>query len=255
MDVLIVDDEHLARLEMRRLLADVPEVRVVGEAGTVDEAEAQVEETNPDLVFLDVQMPGEDGFALLRRLDDPPLIVFATAYDEYAIKAFEVSALDYLVKPIDPARLRETLVRVQRRLAAPDAEGPVEAAGTGEGDATTEAVDDMTLTPEDKVFVKDGKQYYLVKLADVRLFESEGNYVRIYFEGGRPLVHRSLTYLEERLDPASFFRASRQYILNLRWVVDLEPWLGERIMAKIDGAPDVEMSRRRSRAFQQRMKL
>lgn len=257
LEVLIVDDERLARAELRRLLDAHDDVTVVGEAATADAAESALAAERPDLLLLDVQMPGADGFDLLRRLDAVPEVVFATAYDEYAIDAFEVSALDYLVKPIDPDRLADTLDRVRHRLAsahgASDSD-PDGASDDASGDASTDGSPER-LTPNDQVFVKDGDRYFLVRLKDVRLFESEGNYTRIYFDDGQPLVHRSLSYLEERLDPASFFRANRQYILNLAWVDDLEPWLGDRIIAKVDGAPDVEMSRRRSRTFRERMKL
>lgn len=212
MNTVIVDDERLARNELKRLLADYDAINIVGEAANADEAEDAIRTLKPDFLFLDVQMPGGSGFDLLERLDAVPFVVFATAYDEYALRAFEVSALDYLVKPIDPERLDEAVTRVLDRAGeiAPQSAAPQE-----------EPI--PTLTGEDQVFVKDGERYYFVRLADVRLFESEGNYTRIVFDKGRPLVHRSLNYLEERLDPDLFFRASRQHIINLQWVEALEP--------------------------------
>jgi two-component system LytT family response regulator len=242
MKTLIVDDERLARTELRRLLAAHDDVEIVGEAANADEAEDAIERLKPDLLFLDVQMPGGSGFDLLARLDAVPHVVFATAYDEYALDAFDVSALDYLVKPIEPERLEEALARVRDRHAVP--QGAVRAEEPA-----------PTLTTDDQVFVKDGDRYWFVRLSTVRLFESEGNYTRIYFDGGKPLVYRSLAYLEDRLDPASFFRASRQHILNLHYVRDLEPWFNGGMLAKLDGGHEVKLSRRRARDFRERLSL
>lgn len=244
MNTLIIDDERLARNELKRLLADYDALDVVGEAANADEAEAAIRRLKPDLLFLDVQMPGGSGFDLLERLDAVPFVVFATAYDEYALRAFDVSALDYLVKPIDPERLDEAVDRVLDR-----------AGGATPQSAAPEEEPAPTLTAEDQVFVKDGERYFFVRLADVRLFESEGNYTRIVFDKGHPLVHRSLNYLEERLDPDLFFRVSRQHIINLRWVADLEPWFNGKMKAKLKSGREIEMSRRRSRQFRERLQL
>ena len=244
MKTLIVDDERLARNELKRLLAPHDDVDVVGEAANVDEAEAAIAQLDPDLIFLDVQMPGGSGFDLLERLDAVPFVVFSTAYDEYALQAFEVSALDYLVKPIEPDRLTGALDRVRARAQETNPQGAV-------ADAETAA----PLTADDQVFVKDGKRCYFVQLGDVRFFESEGNYTRIVFDAGKPLVHRSLSYLEERLDPDLFFRVSRQHIINLRWVDTLEPWFNDKMVAKMKDGREIEMSRRRSRQFREQMKL
>jgi two-component system LytT family response regulator len=241
---LIVDDERLARNELRRLLAEHDAIEVVGEAANADEAEAAIADLKPDLLFLDVQMPGASGFDLLERLDAVPFVVFATAYDEYALRAFDVSALDYLVKPIEPERLADAVERVMERAEQVDPQGAV---------PDEEPV--PTLTGDDQVFVKDGDRYWFVRLKDVRLFESEGNYTRLYFQQSRPLIYRSLSYLEERLDPSQFFRASRQHIINLEWVEDLEPWFSGKIIAKLKNGQEVEMSRRRSKEFRERMKL
>jgi two-component system LytT family response regulator len=244
MNTLIVDDERLARNELKRLLAAHDAIEVVGEAANADEAEAAIQALDPDLIFLDVQMPGDSGFDLLERLDAVPLVIFSTAYDEYALQAFEVSALDYLVKPIEPERLADAIARVQARARRINPQGVV-------ADEETPP----TLSGDDQVFVKDGKRCYFVRLGTVRYFESEGNYARVVFDGGQPLVHRSLSYLEERLDPSQFFRASRQHIINLRWVEDLEPWFGGKMVAKLKDGTKIEMSRRRSKQFRERMKL
>jgi two-component system LytT family response regulator len=242
---LIVDDERLARSELKRLLAEHDAIEVVGEAAHADAAEIAIENLSPDLLFLDVQMPGGTGFDLLERLDAVPYVVFATAYDEYALRAFEVSALDYLVKPIDPERLEGAIAKVVARARQ----------GAEPQGAVEEQEPPPTLTQDDQVFVKDGDRYWFVRLGDVRLFESEGNYTRLYFDDGKPLVYRSLTYLEERLDPAAFFRASRQHIINLRYVKDLEPWFNGGMLAKLDGGHEIKLSRRRARDFRERMSL
>lgn len=247
LDTLIVDDERLARNELKRLLDDHDEIQIVGEAANADEAEEAIDALDPDLMFLDVQMPGGSGFDLLERLDAVPFVVFSTAYDEYALEAFEVSALDYLVKPIDPDRLEEAIERVLERAKQTDPKSAV-------ADEPNQEASSM-LAGDDRVFVKDGERYYFVRLGDVRLFESEGNYTRLYLDSDRPLVHRSLKYLEERLDPDQFFRASRQHILNLKWVDDLTAWFGGKMKATLRDGQEVEMSRRRSKEFRERMKL
>jgi two-component system LytT family response regulator len=241
MNTLIVDDERLARTEMRRLLAPHDAVTVVGEAANADEAEAAIDEHDPDLLLLDVQMPGDSGFDLLERLDAVPHVVFVTAYDEYAIQAFEVNALDYLVKPVEPERLAKALDKAEDALQ--------------EDESHASDTADAPLTADDQVFVKDGDRCWFVKLADVRLFESAGNYTKLYFDDETPLIHRSLRYLEERLDPGQFFRASRQHILNLAWVDDVKPWFNSKIVAVLKDGQEVEMSRRRSKSFRERMEL
>ena len=243
---VLVDDERLARVGMRRLLADHPGVAVVGEADGAAAARdllAGLREagTPADLVLLDVQMPGESGFDLLASLDPvPPAVVFVTAYDEHALRAFEVAALDYLVKPVAPARLAAALARVEaaRPMAVPRAD-----------------TEDVPLGPDDRVFVKDGDRLHFVRLGDVRAFESEGNYVRLHLPDARPLALRSLAGLDERLDGRSFFRANRTHIVNLAAVVRLDDWPGGQIRVELEGGLTVEMSRRQARAFRARTSL
>jgi two-component system, LytTR family, response regulator len=231
MKALIVDDERLGRAELRRLLEPHPEVEIVGEARDADEALALIEQLQPDLLFLDIQMPGRSGFELLEQLDRVPLVVFTTAYDEYALKAFEVNALDYLLKPVSPERLDAALARAALRKAKP------------------------AMDAGQRIFVKDGERCWFVTLADVVLLESEGNYARLFFGGNRPLVLRSLNYLEERLDPAIFFRASRKHILNLRFIENIDPWANGGFLVKLKGGFDVEMSRRQAQKFKEVMSL
>jgi two-component system, LytTR family, response regulator len=234
MKVLIVDDERLARNELKRLLKVFPEITVVGEARHADEALEMIEELRPDLLFLDIQMPGRNGFELLESLDYLPVVIFTTAFDEYALKAFEVSALDYLLKPIEPKRLGAALSKVfENRRKNSLSQEPHQ------------------LGEDSHVFVKEGERCWFVKLDQIRLLESEGNYTRLYFDVHKPLIARSLNYLLRRLDPTMFFRAGRKHIINLRWVDALEQSLDGALIVKLRGAPAVKMSRRQSQKFKE----
>jgi two-component system LytT family response regulator len=240
MKALLIDDERLARNELRRLLAAHPDIAVAGEAVDAADAAAQIAVLRPDLLFLDIQMPGEDGFALLEKLEPPlPLVVFTTAYDEFAVKAFDCNALDYLLKPVDPARLAAALEKVRARAEA--------AAGdTGRR---------VRLTGEDKVFVREGERCWFVAVKNIRLLESEGNYTRVHFEQNKPQLFRSLTAMEERLDPRQFFRANRRQVVNLAWVEGIEPWFSGGLLVHLKGGPNVELSRRQALEFRERMSL
>ncbi|HEY1205448.1 MAG: LytTR family DNA-binding domain-containing protein [Bryobacteraceae bacterium] len=228
MTALIVDDERLARLELRRLLAAHPEVEIVGEARGVEEALELIPKLAPDLIFLDIQMPGMTGFDLLERLEDVPQVIFTTAYDAYAIKAFEVNALDYLLKPIAPARLAAALAKVR----------PAPRLGRLE-----------------RVFVRDGDRCWIVHLPDILLLESEGNYTRVWFGNERPLIRRSLNALEEDLDATMFFRASRKQMINLKWIEKVDIGVSGGLVATLRGGLTVEMSRRQSARFREIMSL
>ena len=238
MRALIVDDERLARKELTKLLEDHPAIEVVGEAMNADEAEQMVNELNPDLLFLDIQMPGRTGFQLLESLDSAPLVVFTTAYDEFAMKAFEVNALDYLLKPIHPERLSEAVQKINEK----------EKSRGGRAK-------DKKLGLDDQVFVKDGDRCWFVSLTNIRLFESDGNYIKVYFDGNRPMIHKSLNALDEKLDERAFFRASRKHIINLSWVDSIEPWFNGGLMVKLKGGDKVEVSRRQAAKFKDMMSL
>lgn len=230
MRALIVDDERLARAELRRLLAAHPGIQVVGEAANAIEGRQAIEELAPDLVLLDVQMPGGSGFDLLASLDSAPAVIFTTAFDQYALRAFEVSALDYLLKPIEPARLAHALQKLQRQ-----PEGPKEKPQPNDG----------------KVFIKDGDRCWLVALEQISLFESEGNYTRVYFDHNRPLLPRSLNQLEARLDPDRFMRVSRRQIVNMDFVVGIAPSPAGGMVLTLKDDLKVPMSRRRAAEFKQ----
>lgn len=240
MKALIVDDERLARNELKRLLEAFPKINVVGEAANAEEALDQIEQLAPDLLFLDIQMPGKNGFELLASIEgNVPDVIFTTAYDEYALKAFEYNALDYLLKPIDTNRLAEAIHKVEDYQQA-----------------ETERKENVkTLTENDQVFVKDGEKCWFVKLSRIRLFESMGNYVRLHFDDQKPLILKSLNALDERLDPHAFFRANRKHIINLQWIEKIEPWFSGGLQVTLRGGDKIEISRRQAIRFKELLSL
>jgi len=240
MKVAIIDDERLARNELRRLLDALDDVEIAGEAGNADEAVELIERVHPDLLLLDIQMPGGDGFELLERLDAAPAVIFTTAFDQYALRAFEVSALDYLVKPIAPDRLAAAIARTATRLAPDPARADAETERLGAGR---------------KIFVRDGERCWFVALEDIIVMESERNYTQLRFGAHRPMLPRSLAALEQRLDPALFFRANRRQLINLRHVQSLAPAVDGGLTVALTGGVTVEMSRRQARRFQTATRL
>lgn len=244
MRTLIVDDERLARNELKRLLEPYTKIEIVGEAANADEALKLIEEQQPELLFLDIQMPGKNGFELLSSIEGKtPEVIFTTAFDEYAIKAFEFNALDYLLKPIDNERLKETIHRIEENQAQPEAS------------THTNERAEKVLGENDQVFVKDGEKCWFVKLGKIRLFESMGNYVRLHFDDQKPLVLKSLNNLEERLDPNTYFRANRKHIINLHWIEKIEPWFSGGLLVTLQGGDKIEISRRQAIRFKELMSL
>ena len=242
MRAIIIDDERLARTELRKLLQDYPEVEVVDEAANADEGINKIDSLQPDLVFLDIQMPGKTGFDMLAELERAPHVIFTTAYDEYALKAFEVNALDYLLKPIEPKRLADAMQKLH-------------VAETKENHILPENFNQSILTESDQVFVKDGERCWFVKLSDIRLFESVGNYAKVFFGGNKPLILKSLNALEERLDPKTFFRANRKHIVNLRMIDKIEPYFNGGLLLELKGGEKIEVSRRQTVKFKEMMSL
>jgi two-component system LytT family response regulator len=245
MRAIIVDDERLARNELKRLLENFPSIEVIGEASNTDEASQLIEELQPDVAFLDIQMPGKTGFEWLEEWDGfLPEIIFTTAFDEYALKAFEVNALDYVLKPIELARLSESIQKLESRFNR-----------TVSAEKTTTA--SHVLGGNDQIFVKDGEKCWFVRLDRVRLCESMGNYVRLFFDDQKPLVLKSLNSLEERLDPKLFFRCNRKHIVNLNFIDKIEPWFsgGLQVTLKGEKAEKIEISRRQSIRFKELLSL
>ena len=235
MRVLIVDDERLARNELNRLLDKFPEIEVVGEASNGETAIEKIQELAPDLVFLDIQMPGMTGFEVLEHLHLVPNVIFVTAYDEYALKAFEVNALDYVLKPVELSRLEKAIKKVL--LKAEDSSF------------------EEKLSLDSQIFIKDGEKCWFVKLEKVRMFESEGNYVRLYFETSRPMILKSLNNLEKRLSEQEFFRISRKYIINLNWIEKVEAWFNGGLRVTLKSGEKLEISRRQTSRFKELMAL
>lgn len=237
---LIVDDEPAARAAIRTLLADDPEVSVVGECTDGRSALQAIQDDAPDLLFLDVQMPEMDGFALLRQLDPTalPVVVFVTAYDQYALKAFEVHALDYLLKPFDDRRFRESLVRAkqqvrqgklgalsQQLLALLDGVGWPAAGGGRDGPYLKRLV------------IKSGGRVTILAVRDIDWIEAEGDYVKIHAGRAWHLLRETMKQVEVQFDPARFVRIHRSTIVNVERIKELQPYFrGEYVVILHDGA-------------------
>jgi two-component system LytT family response regulator len=240
MRALIIDDERLAREELRELLAAHPEIEIVGEAANGPEAQKRIAELQPDLLFLDIQMPEQNGFELLQELEPPvPEVIFVTAYDKYALQAFENSALDYLVKPVEPERLAKAVARLRKL------EPAAAAAGRAGGELAG------ALTADSQVFVRDGDRCWFVPLRDIVLLEAEGSSTRVYFGGHKPVLPRALTALESRLPADQFFRINRSQIVNLKCIENIEPWFSRSLRVKLKGGLEVEFSRRQALVFRE----
>lgn len=243
--VLIVDDARLARTELRTLLAAIPWVACVGEADDVPAAREAILREQPDLVLLDVQMPSGDGFDVLEGLETVPMVVFVTAYDQYAVRAFETNALDYLVKPVAADRLQAALERGRERLSAPAAAG----------DAAMASDPRDPLGADDQVFLRDGERCWFVALGEIRKVVVDGNYARLWFRDQNAVLARSLSTLEARLSPTLFFRANRNTLVNLRRVRAIEPSLSDGYDLTLDDGSQVEVSRRQARELRERLAL
>jgi two-component system LytT family response regulator len=235
MIAIIVDDEPLALRELRRLLAEFPWVEIVGEAGNIVEAARAIEADAPELLLLDIKMPGGTGFDLLAKLEHVPRVIFTTAYDDHAVQAFEVNALDYLLKPIEPERLAAALAR---------ARGPL----------PTQTAPRQSQIVE-RLFIRDGARCWFVPLNEVSLIVAEGNYVRLLWREVRPLLGRPLSSLEERLDPQRFFRANRRQIINVEFIEEVEPGTSGQLHVQLRSGPEVEISRRQARLFKTLMSV
>lgn len=238
---IIVEDSRLARAELNNLLEKFDEVEVVAEADNADDGKKLVLEHDPDVLFLDIHMPGKDGFQLLEELEIVPHVIFTTAYDEYAIKSFEYNAFDYLLKPLKEDRLAKAIEKISAAIL--------------EEERPKEQDTSQYLDPEKKVFVKDGDRCWLVKLSEIKMFEVYGNYSRVYFDNNKPLILRSLNQLEERLDPSMFFRANRQQMINLNAVEKVDTWFNGRLKVTVEGGAEVEISRRQAVRFKEMLSL
>ena len=237
MKAIIIDDERLARQEIKNLLAAHKEVEIIAECSDAIQAKEKINELKPDIIFCDIQMPGKTGLELAEEISGVVDVVFVTAYDEHAIKAFELQAFDYLTKPITPERLAETIKKFSIKESA------------------TKMENNAPLNERDMVFIKDGDKCWFVRLSDIRLFESEGNYVRVYFDTFRPLILRSLNSLETRLNEKQFFRASRKHMINLSYIASIETWFNGGLNVKLKDGKEIEISRRQAVKLKDMMSL
>ena len=227
---IIVEDSELARLELRELLAGFSFVEVVAEASSGNSAIELINAHNPELVFLDINLPDIDGFGILDAIKFVPQIIFTTAYDEYAIQSFEYNTADYLLKPIKPDRLRTALDKVRKQL--PDA---------------------SHLSLDNRIFIKDNQTFYITFLRDISLFHTEGNYTKVYFKDKSPLMHKSLNQIESGLDPAFFFRINRQQIVNINHIVSIDVWFKGKLKLLLSCNNEVEVSERQSVKLKQKL--
>ncbi|MBK9284603.1 MAG: response regulator [Sphingobacteriaceae bacterium] len=237
MKAIIIDDERLARQELKSLLAQYKEIEIIAECADATDAVAKISELKPDVIFCDIQMPGKTGLEMVEEISGAVDVVFVTAYDEHALKAFELNAFDYLLKPVQPQRLAETIKKltIKEGVSKPENNTP--------------------LTTADMVFIKDGDKSWFVKMIDIKLFESEGNYVRVYFDNNKPLILRSLNSLDSRLSEKDFFRASRKHIINLNYIESVEQWFNGGLNVKLKDGREVEISRRQAVKLKDMMSL
>jgi len=225
--VFIVDDERIARDELKHLLINYKQFEVVGEAENADKAKILIEQLKPELLFLDIQMPEKSGFDLLEMLDFVPVVIFVTAFDSYAIKAFEVGAMNYLMKPIREERFEKAILQIENRLGKDE---------------------------ENEFFIRNRNEGYFVKWSSVYLIESLDNYARVYFDNKNGFLKTSLNLLLERLDQCMFFRVNRSQVINLNFIESIAHQPNGKVKLKLTNGLDVELSNRQSLKFKQ-MKL
>lgn len=228
---IIVDDERLAREEVKRALKPHKEFYIVGEASNVDEAIKIIETEEPDIIFLDIHMPEKSGFDLLEELGTVPEVVFTTAYDQYAVKAFELNALDYLVKPLREERFIKTITKVKQELVK------------------IRKVSPDVLPMHRKIFIKDGEKCHFIPLSDIRYIESLENYARLYFGEEKAMIKRSLNLLAEKLDPKVFFRVNRSQMINIHYIKEIHPYFNNKLQIILSSGEKVEVSSRQSVQF------
>ena len=241
MNIIIVDDSRLARKELCGLLAEHRHCTIIGEAGDIQSALALVNELQPELLLLDIHLPDGSGFDLLEQGDYTPKVIFTTAYEQHALRAFEVNALDYLLKPVTQERLTIALEKI----------APSEASSQ----AKIETTRAPNQTSPEHVFIREGERCHFVKFRDINRIIVEGNYVRVFFHRQSALLLRSLNYVEERLEPNTFFRANRQEIINLNFIARIEPWVGDGLMILMEDGTEVISSRRQARELKQRLEF
>lgn len=233
MKAIIVEDSRLARVELKDLLRDYPHIQLVGEAENPRDALSIIAKERPDLLFLDINMPEKNGFELLEELDYEPKIIFITAYTEYALRAFEFSTVDYLVKPISAERFKIAI----EKLSATNAETP------------DQQEQRNLLDMSSSVLLREGENCHWVQLKDIYYFESSGNYTQVVWSKGQTLIYRALGKIEERLPEKNFFRASRQHIVNIDKITAVDMWINGGFKLKLTTGTEIEISRRHTARF------
>ena len=228
--VVIIDDERLAREEIKRALQFYEDFVLIGEAENADDAKILIETEMPDLIFLDIQMPEKSGFDLLESLDNVPAVLFVTAYDQYAIQAFEVSALDYLMKPIREERFAKAIQKIREAI-------------------NMKSSLNESLAKDRKIFIKDGEKRFFIQLDEIYLIESLENYTRLFFQDKKALQRRSLRQWEEMLDKNIFFRINRTEIINTQYIQEVKTTIGGRLEVKLKTGELLEVSNRQSARF------
>ncbi len=255
MKIVIVDDERLAREELRGLLSEHPDLEIVGEAANVTEALKLLPRLRPDLLFLDIEMPGRTGFDLLAALPPPhPQLIFVTAFDAFALRAFEVNALDYLMKPVHPQRLAAALAKVRDRVAKTAAAGAA-ASPSAPANPSDDGAPSSPLREDDHVFVREGDRTWFIPVRSLRLLEADGNHTRLHFGTEKPLLYRTLGAMEARLPATLFLRANRSQLVNLSCIESVDPWFSGSVKVRLRGGPEVEFSRRQAQLFRERTSL
>lgn len=235
---VIVEDSRLARNELKELLKVHKEIELLGEAGNVDDGFKLINEKKPDLLFLDINMPEKDGFELLEMLDDVPITIFTTAFDEYAIKSFEYNAFDYLLKPINQKRFAKCIEKITEK---------------NNNSSLADPKSEDALSLDNQIFIKDGEKCWLVKIQDIFMFEIVGNYTRVYFENNKPLIYKSLGQIEEKLPSDVFFRANRQQLININHVKKVVSWFNGKLKIEMNSGEEIEISRRQSYLFKEQL--
>lgn len=231
MRVAIVDDSRLARLELRQQLGHCKFIKVVGEAANVAETLTLLSATDVDVLLLDIDLPDGTGFDILEQATAVPLVIFVTAFNEYAIRSFEVNALDYLLKPVRQERLLQALDKAEKQ------------------------VRNSKVSTDQRVFIKDRERCYFVQLSDIYAFEALGNYTRVHMAGAVPAIYRTIGAIAERLDTRKFFRASRSWIINTQFIEHIEPSLSGGFHVQLKNGLQVDIAKRQALAFRQAWSL
>ncbi|MDG1752683.1 MAG: LytTR family DNA-binding domain-containing protein [Thalassotalea sp.] len=238
-NTIIVEDSELARLELKNLLLAHPEINIIAEAEDVDSAVSIISEKSPDLVLMDIDLPGGNAFDVLARLTIIPPLIFTTAFDNFAVDAFEFNTVDYLLKPLKKERLAKALNKLLSNASTKE--------------QSSNAVE--LLSGDSQFFVKDGEKCWLIKVNDVRYIEAIGNYSRIHFAEQSPMHYSSIQKIEQRLDPKKFFRINRQELVNLNYIVAIEPWITGGLRLTLTCGKELDVSRRQSNNFKSLMAL